>query len=57
MDARYDDFAFLFEVLFGYGIGEALQLMTDTIWLYAAGATGLALGLAMTVVMYLEGRK
>ena len=50
-------FAFLFEVLFGYGIGEALQLMTDTIWLYAAGATGLALGLAMTVVMYLEGRK
>ena len=50
-------FAFLLEVLFGYGVGEALQLMTDTIWLNAAGTTGLAFGLAMTIVMYLAGRK
>lgn len=50
-------FAFLLEVLFGYGVGEALQLMTDTIWLNAAGTTGLAFGFAMTVIMYMARRK
>lgn len=50
-------FVFLLEMLFGYSVGEALQLMTDTMWLYAAGTSGLAFGLAMTVIMYIANNK
>lgn len=50
-------FVFLLAMLFGNSVGEAMQLMTDTMWLCAAGAAGLAFGIAMTVVMYLAGRK
>lgn len=50
MDARYDDFAFLFEIFVGSSAVEALQAIVDSRWLCA-------FGLAMTVVMYLAGRK
>lgn len=57
MDARYDDFAFLFEMFVGSSAVEALQAIVDSKWLCAFGASGLVFGLAMTVVMYLAGRK
>ncbi len=50
-------FIFLLEMLFGYSAGEALQLMNDTMWLYAAGTSGLAFGLAMTVIMHIANNK
>lgn len=50
-------FAFLFEMFVGSSAAEALQAIVDSRWLCAFGASGLAFGLAMTVVMYLAGRK
>ena len=50
-------FAFLFEIFVGSSAVEALQVIVDSRWLCAFGASGLAFGLAMTVVMYLAGRK
>lgn len=43
-------FAFLFEMFVGSSAVEALQAIVDSRWLCA-------FGLAMTVVMYLAGRK
>ena len=48
---------FLFEMFVGSSAVEALQAIVDSRWLCAFGASGLAFGLAMTVVMYLAGRK
>ena len=50
-------FAFLFEMFVGSSAVEALQAIVDSKWLCAFGASGLVFGLAMTVVMYLAGRK
>ncbi len=48
---------FLFEMFVGSNAVEALQAIVDSRWLCAFGASGLAFGLAMTVLMYLAGRK
>lgn len=48
---------FLFEMFVGSSAVEALQVIVDSRWLCAFGASGLAFGLAMTVLMYLAGRK
>lgn len=48
---------FLFEMFVGSSAVEALQVIVDSGWLCAFGASGLAFGLAMTVLMYLAGRK
>lgn len=50
-------FAFLFEIFVGSSAVEALQAIVGSRWLCAFGASGLVFGLAMTVVMYLAGRK
>lgn len=50
-------FAFLFEMFAGSSAVEALQAIVDSEWLCEFGAFGLVSGLAMTVVMYLAGRK
>ena len=48
---------FLFEMFVGSSAVEALQVIVDSGWLCAFGASGLVFGLAMTVVMYMAGRK
>lgn len=48
---------FLFEMFVGNSAVEALQVIIDSGWLCAFGASALAFGLAMTVIMYLAGRK
>lgn len=48
---------FLFEMFVGNSAVEALQVIVDSRWLCAFGASGLAFGLAMTVIMYMAGRK
>ena len=48
---------FLFEMFVGSNAVEALQVIVDSGWLCAFGASGLAFGLAMTALMYLAGRK
>ena len=50
-------FEFLFEMFAGSSVVEALQAIVDSRWLCAFGASGLVFGLAMTVIMYLAGRK
>ena len=50
-------FAFLFEMFAGSSAVEALHALVDSVWLCVFGAFGLVSGLAMTVVMYLAGRK
>ena len=49
--------SFLFEMFVGSNAVEALQVIVDSRWLCAFGASGLAFGLAMTVIMYMAGRK
>ena len=49
--------SFLFEMFVGSNAVEALQVIVDSRWLCAFGASGLAFGLAMTVIMYMAGIK